>query len=205
VTVAPTATVAPTTTTLPVVMLGADGLFAHAEVDRCQTLSADGVVADTNTVIDLESLRILCSETGVLEMNLAGNEPGAVTSAAGKLTFFSGKQGLTNGYAFKPGTEVEVWLASDPIYLRSTVVEADGTWSMTFDGPADVESGEHTIQAEGVAADNEAQAISAGVRVASERDVTLPATGSDNNLVLLALLFIFSSLFAVVRRQSATE
>ena len=185
--------------------MGEDGVFAHAEADRCQNLDADGTVVDVNAVIDLEGLRIVCGDAGAFEMNLAGNEPGAVTSTAGKLTFIAGKQGIASGYGFQPGSQAEVWLASDPIYLGTTVVEADGTWTLVFDVPADLESGEHTIQAEGIAENGEPRALSAGVLVASETNVTLPATGVGNNVVLFALLLIFAGLLAAVRSRTISE
>lgn len=129
----------------------------------------------------------------------------ALSFAGPRSMFIAGKQGIASGYGFQSGSEAEVWLTSDPIYLGTTDVEADGTWTLAFDVPADQENGEHTIQAEGIAENDEPGAISAGVVVASATDLTLAVPLSEHNVVLFPLLFVFVGLLGAVKSRSISE
>jgi LPXTG-motif cell wall-anchored protein len=107
------------------------------------------------------------------------------------------------GFGFLPGTLVHVWLFSDPIYLGSLLVAADGTYS----GPVDlfgVEAGLHTLQVNGISFDGKERTANLGVvvRALGEPGGRLPATGSSgtSSMVLLAVLMTALGLVLVSHR-----
>ena len=95
----------------------------------------------------------------------ASNTDPAEVSDIGVMTFYLANTGNASGSGFAPGSTAEVWLFSDPIYLGETPVLADGTWSLEFDVPDDLATGNHTIQAQGTLPNGRAKAASAGVVV----------------------------------------
>lgn len=188
----------PPTTTAPasgiggdgIAHLAADGTFAHAELNGCQYVDADGVVSDTQAVVDLDAKSISCGVENDLEIDLAGNEEDATTALNGQLVFFVEKEGVANGYGFKPGTTAEVWLASEPRFLGTVEVQEDGTWEKIFDVPGDIDDGEHTIQAEGIGFDGSDQAVNAGVMIQRRAPSSpeLPATGGSGSFSIGVML-----------------
>ena len=82
-----------------------------------------------------------------------------------KLTFVAKDPVVINGVGFAPGSIVEVWLFSTPTLLGTTVVKADGTFSLEVNVPDTVKGGNHTLQAEGVNTAGQTRSISAPVVV----------------------------------------
>ena len=207
-----TTTVAPTTTTVApttvpsgiggdeIAHLAADGTFAHADLNSCQYVGADGVVSDTEAVVDLENETISCGAENDLEIDLAGNEDDATTALNGQLIFFVEKEGVANGYGFKPGSTAEVWLASEPRLLGTVQVQEDGTWEKVFDVPSDLDDGEHTIQAEGIGYDGSDQAVNAGVMIQRSAP-ELPATGNGSAPWQLAVVMLLTGGAVLVTRR----
>jgi len=134
----------------------------------------DGSVLPTLVELDPESDSLLAGEPGDMTMRLAGGEPGAtqVDPTLGRLLMKTGKLGEASGEGFEPGSEVEIWLFSEPRYLGSTTVGADGTFVKSFPVPTDIELGDHTIQAEGVDRAGVPRAVSAGVAIDRELTTT---------------------------------
>ena len=171
-----------TTSATATVMLRSNGQFAHAPVDKCQYVSQVGRIAAADVQVDLVEKSVSCGDKADLEIDLRGNESKASAIVDGKLVFFSGKLGIATGTGFKPGSTAEIWMASDPTYLGSTEVKSDGTWEKTFRVPANIASGTHTIQAEGLTPSNAPKAVNAGVRIAKPSE--LPATGGNSSKYL---------------------
>ena len=178
------------TVVAPTPHLAADGTFAHAELNGCQYVDADGVVSDTQAVVDLDAKSISCGVENDLEIDLAGNEEDATTALNGQLVFFVEKEGVANGYGFKPGTTAEVWLASEPRFLGTVEVQEDGTWEKIFDVPGDIDDGVHTIQAEGIGFDGSDQAVNAGVMIQrrAPSSAELPTTGGSGSFSIGVML-----------------
>lgn len=105
-----------------------------------------------------------------------------------------------SGAGFAPGTEVELWLFSDPKSLGSALVASDGTFDVVI--PLDdVDAGEHTLQANGVTADLVARTANIGV-VLDQPQSRLPATGINlNKQLLLGVLMVILGASAVVARR----
>lgn len=110
-----------------------------------------------------------------------------------------------NGFGFKPGTLVHIWLFSDPIYLGSLLVAEDGTFTGSVD-LLDVEFGEHTLQVNGISYDDKDRTANLGVVIrpntTAEPTDRLPSTGTDtNSQVIWALLLTALGTALVVRRR----
>ncbi len=110
-----------------------------------------------------------------------------------------------NGFGFKPGTLVHIWLFSDPIYLGSLLVADDGTFTGSVD-LLDVEFGEHTLQVNGISYDDKDRTANLGVVIrpntTAEPTDRLPSTGTDTNRqVIWALLLTALGTALVVRRR----
>jgi len=111
-----------------------------------------------------------------------------------------------NGFGFKPGTLVHIWLFSDPIYLGSLLVAEDGTFTGSVD-LLDVEFGEHTLQVNGISYDDKERTANLGVVIRPVTEVLpvaeLPATGSDGTgpVTLVALLLAVLGTALVARRR----
>lgn len=191
----------PVTSSSPTAMLSASGEFAHATVDKCQYLSQAGQVTATDVEVDLNDKSIHCGDNADLEIDLRGNEANASAVIAGKLIFYSGKLGIASGTGFKPGSTAEIWVASNPTYLGSTVVKSDGTWEKKFTVPANISAGNHTIQAEGLTPSNSPKAVNAGVRIA--KSSILPATGKNTSDFLIYGIFLMFTGITVtsIRRR----
>jgi hypothetical protein len=111
---------------------------------------------------------------------------------------------LVDGFGFMPGTLVHFWLFSDPVYLGSLPVAADGT----FDGSVfltDIDPGEHTLQVNGVSFDGQDRSANLGVIVTADASpATLPTAGSRRSVDLMVLAFSLAmlGLLITVRRRS---
>ena len=66
----------------------------------------------------------------------------------------AGNSVTTFGRGFKPNSQVDVFVYSTPIWLGSTITDAQGNYSVTLPMPQSLEVGSHTFQAVGVTADN---------------------------------------------------
>ena len=113
-------------------------------------------------------------------------EGGANVSEIGVMTYEAGKKGLATGRGFQAGSTAQVFLFSEPRPLGSTVVQQDGTWEKVFDVPADIELGDHTIQAQGTLPSGARKAATAGVRVAkrSQAPVNIQVGQSGSSIDL---------------------
>jgi hypothetical protein len=96
------------------------------------------------------------------------------------------------GEGFSPGSEVDVWVFSDPTYLGFLVVAEDGTFSGSLALPIDIPAGEHTVQANGISRTGALRSLNAGIMV---EEIALPATGQSTSMVVdLALIVAASGL-----------
>lgn len=154
----------------PSPMLDRDGDVVEVPSGEGRYIFADGAVRDAD--VDIERTRsgpemeVSGARTG-FEMSLRGNEPGAAAldPVSQRIVFTAGKKGIASGRGFKPGSQAEVWLFSEPRFLGYAEVGADGTFSKQFTLPDDIRIGDHTVQTEGVSRSGALRAVSAGVVV----------------------------------------
>jgi len=92
------------------------------------------------------------------------------------LQLVAGGQGVASGQGFRPLTRAEIWIASTPTLLDVVEVPASGNWVSVFDVPADLEPGNHTVQAEGLGVDGRLRAANLGVVVEAPPTPTTTTT-----------------------------
>jgi len=193
----------------PLPFLNSSNEFPDAPLNECQYIESDGTVSAANSTVDLVGESISCGEATNIEIDLEGNEPDATTVEDGQLLFFSGREGVASGFGFKANTQAEVWIASTPQYLGTVTVASDGTWTKVFDVPSDIPDGEHTIQAEGIAASGANRAVNAGVLIRSAPTaptaptgpaLAVPGLGGLATLILAGLL----GIIGLVGRRTVT-
>lgn len=71
----------------------------------------------------------------------------------------------TSGRGFAPSTRVDVWAFSDPVFLGSTSVAADGSFAVDVAIPTLLAPGDHTLQFTGTPTTGTSKAVSFGIRV----------------------------------------
>ena len=99
-------------------------------------------------------------------------------STNGFVTLLLGGQVQASGQGFEPGSMVDVWLFSDPVYIGSLPVGDDGTFDGELTVPANITPGTHTLQANGLTTDGNLRSMNIGVEVAEPR-LQLPVTGNS--------------------------
>ena len=101
-----------------------------------------------------------------------------------------------SGSGFMAGSNVEIWLYSTPVLLKTVAAADDGTFATTVRIPSDTTPGAHSIVAIGVAADDVPLRLETAITVAAAPTLpptsTISATGGTGTpalpLVLLLLL-----------------
>ena len=120
--------------------------------------------------------------------------------ADGNLVITNGGNVNVSGTGFKANSKVKVYLLSTPILLGTVTTDADGAFNETLPIPSDIETGHHTLQANGYTTSGTVRSVSLGVVVPD----VLPITGSSNTLlqVLLAGTLIGIGFFVRSRRTA---
>ena len=91
------------------------------------------------------------------------------------------------GEGFESGTEVQLWMFSNPENLGRATVRPDGTFEAQISLEI-VPEGEHTLQVNGVTKDNRARSANIGVMLEGPEPASLPVTGSEPHALQFALV-----------------
>jgi alpha-tubulin suppressor-like RCC1 family protein len=115
-----------------------------------------------------------------------------------------GGSAFTEGTGFLPGSQVDIWLFSEPRYLGELTVRADGTFAGTVE-IGGVAPGEHTLQVNGLGRSGVQRSVNLGVVVDQSDGATLPRSGGSPGavLILAAALFALGVLTLTRRRCPA--
>ena len=81
----------------------------------------------------------------VIESGISGGSGGLVTQKL-ELSLNVGESAALSGNGLLPNTFIEIWVFSDPIYLGSIAVDADGEFASTVALPNSLLPGLHTMQ-----------------------------------------------------------
>lgn len=106
-----------------------------------------------------------------------------------------------SGTGFQPGSMIDVWLFSTPVFVGTVTVSPDGTFSGSLTIPKSVVPGDHTLQANGRSVGGEWRSVNLGLHVDDE-STTLPATGRQSSAYLVALWLLTAGLFLLASRRS---
>jgi hypothetical protein len=110
------------------------------------------------------------------------------------------------GSGFLPGSTAEVWMFSEATFLGTAIVGPDGSFAGAFPVDELLAPGDHTIQLNGVGADEQVRSTSLGVRIddpeapTRDRVVIASATGTTASSGPLWLLALAALLGAAIMR-----
>ncbi len=187
-----TSTTTTTTTTIPadpgVPNLGSNGEVLELEVGE---LTATVRGQKVNVVTETRDGQITMTLPGkvVLKIGTTDTASGGVqVSDDGVLRTYGNSQLGVSAEGFIPGTTYTVFMFSDPVELGRGEASADGTMTRTVVIPEDAETGEHTLQINGVGNGSEVVSVSMGFEVIERDDNTRVAVIVILLAVALALL-----------------
>lgn len=106
------------------------------------------------------------------------------------------------GEGFASNSDIKFYLFSTATAVGTTTANSDGTMSATFDVPAGISAGLHTLQVVGFAPDGSSRVLNLGVRVVDTTTATssaaaLATTGVDVSGVLGGALLVLLAGLAV--------
>jgi hypothetical protein len=149
----------------------------------------DGVVSEIVLVV-VDEEQLLLNGDG-FTISLAGTDAAGQPTrvgANGRLLVDESGNVQVAGAGFKPGSQVDLWVMSDPVYLGAVTVNAQGSFSANLPLPTGIPVGDHTLQANGVTIDDVARSLNIGIEVVEP--AILPATGSTGALTMSLALVI---------------
>lgn len=131
--------------------------------------------------------------------------PVAIDGKAGSFVAYSGGFVKATGSGFAPGTSVDVWLFSEPTFLGTFVVKADGTFDAMVPLPESVAVGNHTVQVNGLSAAHDTVTAALGIQVAAAIPARLASTGAavDPGPAIVLVLTGVGLLWIASRRRRA--
>jgi hypothetical protein len=110
----------------------------------------------------------------------------------GNLVVMPGARIVIDGSGYEPGSEVEIWLFSDPTLLGPVRASAGGEVSGSFVVPPAVETGDHRVVLSGVEKGGSESIIGVGLRIgAYEKE-----DGLNKWLIILPL--VLATMLALV-------
>jgi len=126
----------------------------------------------------------------------------AANESSGRLRVNNDGKIQTSGTGFSPGSLAHMWLFSDPVFIGTLTVDADGNFSGEMDVPQGIPLGDHTVQVNCETADGTTRSLNVGIEIVSTAE--LPATGSTSAATLSVLLLAAGCVMLVVaaRRRS---
>lgn len=196
----PATTTPPTPTPEPVT----DNLGVLRELAAGATLVTEGG-EEVSVEVVVEPAGAIALKNDEFEVRIDGAPSGST------IELEPGGTVRVSGFGFKPGSQVDVWLFSDPTYLGSLPVAADGTFDGSLPVPA-LPDGEHTLQANGISSDGQVRSTNVGVVIRNALAPnpvidTLPSTGSTpgTSLVIVVTVSALGVLALMVRRRSGPQ
>ena len=145
-------------------------------------------------MVPTTSTTIVVTEAQVLQLPVADLAPNLKKVARRQRVKLSGR-------GFVPRETVNLYMASDPVYLGSGIADADGVVTIEGEIPDDLDAGEHSLALIApVSGIGFRQTVSLDAADASS---ALPTTGTDSLPVMaLAALFVLAgACLAVVAKR----
>lgn len=111
----------------------------------------------------------LIGENFNLEMNAVDENGQPIPlDENGRLEIEARKFVRINGTGFAPNSTIYVWIFSDPTELGSVITDSSGAFSGQLPLTENLEVGNHTLQLNGLSADDQLRSVSIGVVLAEE-------------------------------------
>ena len=169
------------------------------------------VVVETVVTTTRFETKIEIGNSISMSIDVVDEQGNAVSiSPQGVVQVLQGSVINASGSGFKPGSPVEAWLNSDPIYLGTGEAGEDGVFANLFSINSDVPTGEHTVVLYGVTPTDEVVTLALGVQVLAATDAGAADPISnviDGNLLAgaaLALIALLLALYLIRTRRVRT-
>jgi hypothetical protein len=173
-------------------VLDGDGATPSLDV-RDHLVLVDGEPSTASvTIIEQQRVRIARDDSGgggfSIDLQAASNDESRTPfplDVDGTLLLDRGGFVEVGGSGFQPGSTAEVWMFSTATFLGTAIVDDAGTFEGSFPVDELLESGDHTIQLNGIGADSQVRSTSLGVRIddpedpARARVIIASSAGSD--------------------------
>lgn len=200
---------APTTTVAPAsgipTPVSVDGALPELPVGEVLVVE-DGEPTEVNVFTEDDTMVL---ENDRFRLRLSGDcsrdDCTIATTDEGRevLTLEEAGRANVEGLGFLPGSIVDIWLFSEPRYLGSLTVAADGTFMGDVD-LLNIAVGEHTLQVNGISRSGAQRSANLGV-IVNPTTVELPATGAGTHDALpIALLVLTGGLVVLASRRRLT-
>jgi hypothetical protein len=138
---------------------------------------------------NVSPIEVVLQTTDIEGQNIPASDDGILRAVKGQTITVSG-EGLT------PGSTYSAWLFSEPTKLGEGKVGADSKFEKVFLVPENLETGEHTLQINGINSDKKVVSLTTGVILTDVR-VIQNVSESDGRIVAYAILIIFLLLFII--------
>ncbi|MDR9454008.1 MAG: hypothetical protein RI542_08785, partial [Wenzhouxiangella sp.] len=138
-----------------------------------------GVIRSFTKTISGSATKVISNNP--FELRLSGDcagQPCRIRTNAANLEvleIITGGSARVSGRGFFPGSDIDLWIFSDPVLLGTVTVEDDGGFEAT-EPLVGIAPGNHTLQANGVSLDGELRSVEIGITVVEAPDTD---NGSD--------------------------
>lgn len=127
----------------------------------------DGEVVDATLT---RSDNALVVSAGGVRLSVNGVDPSGsrvALDANGNLSLEGGESIVIEASGYDPGSDVQVWLRSNPVLLGVVVADPLGSVRGTYSIPAGVTAGDHRVILSGLTSDGEDSVVAVGLRIGS--------------------------------------
>ena len=141
------------------------------------SLVVDGIPGTATVTPDPPAQQVVVTGGGV-SLTVAATDPGGTPlplAPDGSLLVPADGAIPMSGSGLAPGSEVSMFLFSDPISLGTVTATAAGTYTAAAALPAGVPVGNHTLQIAGISSSGKAINLSLGITVTASASITLDA------------------------------
>jgi hypothetical protein len=139
--------------------------------------------------VNVAPIEVILKTTDIEGQNIPASDDGIMRAVKGQTITVSG-EGLN------PGSTYSAWLFSEPTKLGEGKVGADSKFEKVFFVPENIETGEHTLQINGINSDKKVVSLTTGVILTDVR-VIKNVSESDGRAVDYATIFTFLSLLII--------
>ncbi|NBO78768.1 MAG: hypothetical protein EBV27_03890, partial [Actinobacteria bacterium] len=133
--------------------------------------------------IDAPPVEFILQTTDVQGQSIPVSDDGIIRAVKGQTI-------KVEGDGLAPGTEFSAWLFSDPIKLGEGKVSRDSTFEKVFIIPDGMQTGNHTLQINGMSADKKVVSLTTGVIVSEVKQIQT-VSDSKTDLIGYGILIIF--------------
>jgi LPXTG-motif cell wall-anchored protein len=183
------------TASAPTAIVANTGLMPGSALATLDGAKVPVTLSRTSSGITITGSNFGMKLTGLDSSKTSGN-----LNTSGQLVLDTSGYVRVSGSGFKPNSVVSVFVFSTPTSLGTVNTDSKGSFDKDFAIPNGLESGNHTIQANGYTTDDKVRSLNLGVIV--PKPSSLPNTGGQTSDFALVGVTLFAIGYFTVRRRS---